>query len=298
VTPYASTVPDYVGHLVDSLDVRLDGLTVVLDCAHGAAHEVGPRALAAAGATVIPIGDRPDGLNINAGCGSTDLRALRQAVLEHGADAGFAVDGDADRCLAVDHTGKTVDGDQLLALLAVALKDQGRLHDDTLVVTVMSNLGLHHAMRNAGVRVVQTAVGDRYVLEAMRAGGYSVGGEQSGHVILSDHATTGDGLLTALQVMARMKRTGRSLRDLAAPVERLPQVLVNVPGVDKDRTDDAELLAAVAAEEAVLGDSGRVLLRASGTEPLVRVMVEAPTQDGAQQVADRLAGVVRDRLSL
>ena len=298
VTPYASTVPDYVGHLVDSLDVRLDGLTVVLDCAHGAAHEVGPRALAAAGATVIPIGDRPDGLNINAGCGSTDLRALRQAVLEHGADAGFAVDGDADRCLAVDHTGKTVDGDQLLALLAVALKDQGRLHDDTLVVTVMSNLGLHHAMRAAGVRVVQTAVGDRYVLEAMRAGGYTVGGEQSGHVILSDHATTGDGLLTALQVMARMKRTGRSLRDLAAPVVRLPQVLVNVPGVDKDRTDDAELLAAVAAEEAVLGDSGRVLLRASGTEPLVRVMVEAPTQDGAQQVADRLAGVVRDRLSL
>ena len=298
VTPYASTVPDYVGHLLDSLDVRLDGLTVVLDCAHGAAHEVGPRALAAAGATVIPIGDRPDGLNINAGCGSTDLRALRQAVLEHGADAGFAVDGDADRCLAVDHTGKTVDGDQLLALLAVALKDQGRLRDDTLVVTVMSNLGLHHAMRDAGVRVVQTAVGDRYVLEAMRAGGYSVGGEQSGHVILSDHATTGDGLLTALQVMARMKRTGRSLRDLAAPVVRLPQVLVNVPGVDKDRTDDAELLAAVAAEEAVLGDAGRVLLRASGTEPLVRVMVEAPTQDGAQAVADRLAGVVRARLSL
>jgi phosphoglucosamine mutase len=298
VTPYASTVPDYVGHLIDSLDVRLDGLTVVLDCAHGAAHEVGPRALAAAGATVIPIGDRPDGLNINAGCGSTDLRALRQAVLEHGADAGFAVDGDADRCLAVDHTGKTVDGDQLLALLAVALKDQGRLHDDTLVVTVMSNLGLHHAMRAAGVRVVQTAVGDRYVLEAMRAGGYTVGGEQSGHVILSDHATTGDGLLTALQVMARMKRTGRSLRDLAAPVVRLPQVLVNVPGVDKDRTDDAELLAAVAAEEAALGDSGRVLLRASGTEPLVRVMVEAPTQDQAQAVADRLAAVVLDRLSL
>ena len=298
VTPYASTVPDYVGHLLDTLDLRLDGLTVVLDCAHGAAHEVGPRALAEAGATVIPIGDRPDGLNINSGCGSTDLRALRQAVLEHGADAGFAVDGDADRCLAVDHTGKTVDGDQLLALLAVALKDQGRLRDDTLVVTVMSNLGLHHAMRAAGIRVVQTGVGDRYVLEAMRAGGYSVGGEQSGHVILSDHATTGDGLLTALHVMARMKRTGRSLRDLAAPVVRLPQVLVNVPGVDKDRTDDAELLAAVAAEESTLGDAGRVLLRASGTEPLVRVMVEAPTQDGAQAVADRLADVVRARLSL
>lgn len=298
VTPYASTVPDYVAHLVDSLDLRLDGLTVVLDCAHGAAHEVGPKALAAAGATVIPIGDRPDGLNINAGCGSTDLRALRQAVLEHGADAGFAVDGDADRCLAVDHTGKTVDGDQLLALLAVALKDQGRLHDDTLVVTVMSNLGLHHAMRDAGIRVEQTAVGDRYVLEAMRAGDFSIGGEQSGHVILGDHATTGDGLLTALQVMARMKRTGRSLRELAEPVVRLPQVLVNVPGVDRERTDDPTLLAAVAAAEEALGDSGRVLLRASGTEPLVRVMVEAPTQQEAQRVADGLADVVRERLAL
>lgn len=298
VTPYASTIADYVAHLVDTLDVRLDGLTVVLDCAHGAAHEAGPKALAAAGARVIPIGDRPDGLNINSGCGSTDLTALRQAVLEHGADAGFAVDGDADRCLAVDHTGQVVDGDQILGLLAVALREQGRLAQDTLVATVMSNLGLHQAMTAAGVRIEQTAVGDRYVLEAMRAGGFSLGGEQSGHVILSRHATTGDGLLTALHVMQWMSVSGRSLRDLASRVRRLPQVLVNVPGVDKDRTDDAELLAAVAAEEADLGTEGRVLLRASGTEPLVRVMVEAPTQERAQAVADRLAGVVRDRLSL
>lgn len=298
VTPYASTIPDYVGHLVDTLDVRLDGLTVVLDCAHGAAHEAGPKALAAAGARVIPIGDRPDGLNINSGCGSTDLTALRQAVLEHGADAGFAVDGDADRCLAVDHTGQVVDGDQILGLLAVALREQGRLAQDTLVATVMSNLGLHQAMTAAGVRIEQTAVGDRYVLEAMRAGGFSLGGEQSGHVILSRHATTGDGLLTALHVMQWMSVSGRSLRDLAGRVRRLPQVLVNVPGVDKDRTDDAELLAAVAAEEAELGGEGRVLLRASGTEPLVRVMVEAPTQERAQAVADRLADVVRARLSL
>ena len=298
VTPYASTIPDYVGHLVDTLDVRLDGLTVVLDCAHGAAHEAGPKALAAAGARVIPIGDRPDGLNINSGCGSTDLTALRQAVLEHGADAGFAVDGDADRCLAVDHTGQVVDGDQILGLLAVALREQGRLAQDTLVATVMSNLGLHQAMTAAGVRIEQTAVGDRYVLEAMRAGGFSLGGEQSGHVILSRHATTGDGLLTALHVMQWMSVSGRSLRDLASRVRRLPQVLVNVPGVDKDRTDDPELLAAVAAEEAELGAEGRVLLRASGTEPLVRVMVEAPTQERAQAVADRLAGVVRARLSL
>ena len=298
VTPYASTIPDYVGHLVDTLDVRLDGLTVVLDCAHGAAHEAGPKALAAAGARVIPIGDRPDGLNINSGCGSTDLTALRQAVLEHGADAGFAVDGDADRCLAVDHTGQVVDGDQILGLLAVALREQGRLAQDTLVATVMSNLGLHQAMTAAGVRIEQTAVGDRYVLEAMRAGGFSLGGEQSGHVILSRHATTGDGLLTALHVMQWMSVSGRSLRDLASRVRRLPQVLVNVPGVDKDRTDDAELLAAVAAEESELGAEGRVLLRASGTEPLVRVMVEAPTQERAQAVADRLADVVRARLSL
>ena len=298
VTPYASTIPDYVGHLVDTLDVRLDGLTVVLDCAHGAAHEAGPKALAAAGARVIPIGDRPDGLNINSGCGSTDLTALRQAVLEHGADAGFAVDGDADRCLAVDHTGQVVDGDQILGLLAVALREQGRLAQDTLVATVMSNLGLHQAMTAAGVRIEQTAVGDRYVLEAMRAGGFSLGGEQSGHVILSRHATTGDGLLTALHVMQWMSVSGRSLRDLASRVRRLPQVLVNVPGVDKDRTDDAELLAAVAAEEAELGAEGRVLLRASGTEPLVRGMVEAPTQERAQAVADRLADVVRARLSL
>ena len=298
VTPYASTIPDYVGHLVDTLDVRLDGLTVVLDCAHGAAHEAGPKALAAAGARVIPIGDRPDGLNINSGCGSTDLTALRQAVLEHGADAGFAVDGDADRCLAVDHTGQVVDGDQILGLLAVALREQGRLAQDTLVATVMSNLGLHQAMTAAGVRIEQTAVGDRYVLEAMRAGGFSLGGEQSGHVILSRHATTGDGLLTALHVMQWMSVSGRSLRDLASRVRRLPQVLVNVPGVDKDRTDDADLLAAVAAEEAELGTEGRVLLRASGTEPLVRVMVEAPTQERAQAVADRLADVVRARLSL
>ena len=260
VTPYASTIPDYVAHLVDTLDVRLDGLTVVLDCAHGAAHEAGPKALAAAGARVIPIGDRPDGLNINSGCGSTALTALRQAVLEHGADAGFAVDGDADRCLAVAHTGQVVDGDQILGLLAVALREQGRLAQDTLVATVMSNLGLHQAMTAAGVRIEQTAVGDRYVLEAMRAGGFSLGGEQSGHVILSRHATTGDGLLTALHVMQWMSVSGRSLRDLASRVRRLPQVLVNVPGVDKARTAATELLAAVAAEADRLADVVRARL--------------------------------------
>ncbi len=301
VTPYLPTVEEYAGHLVRTLarpdDRPLAGLTVVLDCAHGAASEVGPRALADAGATVVAIGAEPDGLNINDGCGSTHLDLLRQAVVEHGADAGFAVDGDADRCLAVDHTGEVVDGDQIMGILAIAMKDSGHLVDDTLVATVMSNLGLVQAMTAAGVTVRQTAVGDRYVLEDMRAGGYTLGGEQSGHVIMREHATTGDGLLTALHVMQRMVVTGQSLRDLAGVMTRLPQVLVNVAGVDKDRCDDEVLLAAVGEAEAELGAAGRVLLRPSGTEPLVRVMVEAPTGEQAQSVADRLADVVRERLT-
>ncbi|WP_435770136.1 phosphoglucosamine mutase [Nocardioides sp. SYSU DS0651] len=298
VTPYGPAAEEYAAHLVGTLDEPLAGLRVVLDCAHGAASDVGPRALAAAGAEVVAIGAEPDGLNINDGCGSTHLGLLQKAVLEHGADAGFAVDGDADRCLAVDHTGEVVDGDQIMAILALALRQSGRLVDDTLVATVMSNLGLVQAMSAAGVAVRQTSVGDRYVLEDMRAGGYSLGGEQSGHVIMRDHATTGDGLLTALHVLQRMAATGQSLQQLAAVMTRLPQVLVNVAGVDRGRTDDVELVAAVARAEAELGDTGRVLLRPSGTEPLVRVMVEAPTADLAQSVADRLADVVRARLAL
>ncbi|TWG99423.1 phosphoglucosamine mutase [Nocardioides sp. J9] len=302
VTPYGPTVEEYAAHLVGTLDAPdsrpLEGLTVVLDCAHGAASKVGPHALRLAGATVITIGAEPDGLNINDGCGSTHLDPLRKAVLEHGADAGFAVDGDADRCLAVDHTGEVVDGDQIMAILALALQASGRLADDTLVATVMSNLGLVQAMAAAGVTVRQTAVGDRYVLEDMRAGGYSLGGEQSGHVILRDHATTGDGLLTALHVLQRMVATGSTLQGLASVMTRLPQVLVNVGGVDRTRTDDEALLAAVAEAEAELGASGRVLLRPSGTEPLVRVMVEAPTAEQASGVANRLADVVRERLAV
>ena len=282
-----------------TLEKPLDGLTVVLDCAHGAASEVGPRALRDAGATVIAIGAEPDGLNINDGCGSTHLGPLQRAVVEHGADAGFAVDGDADRCLAVDHTGEVVDGDQIMAVLALAMRESGHLVDDTLVATVMSNLGLVRAMRAAGRRpCARPQVGDRYVLEEMRVGGFSLGGEQSGHVIMRDHATTGDGLLTALHVLQRMVTTGQSLRDLAAVMTRLPQLLVNVSGVDRTRTDDSVLAAAVADEQAALGDTGRVLLRPSGTEPLVRVMVEAPTENLARDVAERLATVVRDRLSL
>lgn len=302
VTPYGPTVEEYAAHLVGTLDAPdaqpLAGLTVVLDCAHGAASEVGPHALRLAGATVITIGAEPDGLNINDGHGSTHLDPLRKAVLEHGADAGFAVDGDADRCLAVDHTGEVVDGDQIMGILALAMKAAGRLVDDTLVATVMSNLGLVQAMAAAGVTVRQTAVGDRYVLEDMRAGGYSLGGEQSGHVILRDHATTGDGLLTALHVLQRMVLTGSSLQQLAGVMTRLPQVLVNVGGVDRTRTDDVALVAAVHEAEAELGATGRVLLRPSGTEPLVRVMVEAPTAEQAESVANQLADVVRERLAL
>jgi phosphoglucosamine mutase len=298
VRPYDSPVEEYVDHLLSTMDRSLAGLKVVVDCANGAAYEAAPMALRAAGAEVVVIGDQPDGLNINEGCGSTHLGPLQRAVLEHGADAGMALDGDADRCLAVDHEGRDVDGDQILAILALSLAESGRLVDNTVVATVMSNLGFVQGMRAAGVQVVQTQVGDRYVLEAMRSGGFSLGGEQSGHVIMSEHATTGDGILTALHLLQRMAVTGKDLRSLASVVTRLPQVLVNVAGVDKDRTDDPALVEAVELEQATLGDSGRILLRPSGTESLVRVMVEAPSDDVARAVAARLADVVRDRLSL
>ncbi|MBW9204720.1 phosphoglucosamine mutase [Mumia sp. zg.B17] len=289
----------YERHLVGAVDRRLDGMRVVLDCANGAACEVGPAAFRELGAEVIAIHAEPDGLNINAGCGSTHPEDLQRVVLETGADAGFAFDGDADRCLAVSADGVLVDGDQILAILALALKEDGRLVDDTVVATVMSNLGFVQAMEAAGVTVVQTAVGDRYVLEAMRGRGFNLGGEQSGHVIMSDHATTGDGVLTALAVSSRMVGTGRSLADLGAVMRRLPQVLVNVSGVDKGRAGTDPVVAAAVAEATdELGGTGRVLLRPSGTEPLVRVMVEASTASHAETVAQRLATVVGSALAL
>jgi phosphoglucosamine mutase len=300
IRTYDAAVTDYADHLVRTLgNSSLDGIRVVLDCAHGAASEVGPLALRKAGAEVVAMCAEPDGLNINDGCGSTHLEPLQSAVPDHGAHVGFALDGDADRCLAVDREGRVVDGDQILAVLALAMRDAGTLHADTVVATVMSNLGFVQAMRREGVGVRQTKVGDRYVLEAMKALGYTLGGEQSGHVIMSEHATTGDGILAALHVLARMAQQQRSLADLADVMTRLPQVLVNVPGVDKSRADeDAVLAAAVAEAEFELGDSGRVLLRPSGTEPLVRVMVEAVTAEHAKAVADRLADVVRRQLTL
>ena len=248
---------------------------------------------------MIVIGAEPDGLNINDGIGSTHLGPLKRAVVEHGAHLGIAHDGDADRCLAVDHEGNEVDGDQIMAILALALKASGKLKDDVLVATVMSNLGLKIALREAGISLRETGVGDRYVLEEMRDGGFSLGGEQSGHVIFADHATTGDGVLTGLQLAAQVALTGRSLKDLATVMTKLPQVLINVKGVDRARVkDDAAVAEAVARAEAELGDTGRVLLRPSGTEPVVRVMVEAGDQDTAQDVAERLAQVVRTELAL
>ena len=289
----------YVRHLLDAVEQDLDGLTVVIDAAHGAASEVSPEVFRLAGAEVHVIGARPDGLNINDGCGSTHLEDLQAAVVEHGADLGIAHDGDADRCLAVDAAGRVVDGDQIMAILALALKDHGELTDDTLVATVMSNLGLIRAMEAAGITVKQTGVGDRYVLAEMRRGGYALGGEQSGHVILLEHATTGDGVLTGLMLAARVAETGKTIAELADVMSRMPQVLINVKGVDKHRVDgDEGVLSAVAHEESSLADQGRVLLRKSGTEPVVRVMVEAATEEQAQATAERLSVVVRERLAL
>ncbi len=283
----------YVSHVLSTVDGRLDGLNVVLDCAHGAAHMVAPEALLRAGATVETIGARPDGLNINAGVGSTHLDKLQQIVVSRNADVGIAYDGDADRCLAVSHTGEIVDGDQIMAVLAMAMHAEGKLIGDTVVATVMSNLGFKIALKNAGIDVVETAVGDRYVLEAMRAGGYNLGGEQSGHVLMLDHATTGDGLLTSLHLLAVVAREKKSLAELASVMTRLPQVLVNVKDVDRSKASAPELAAAVSAAESELGETGRVLIRPSGTEPMIRVMVEAASAEQAEQLAGRLADVVR-----
>jgi len=286
-----SLVASYTAGLLSVLAAPATGLKVVVDCAQGAASTLAPEVYRRAGAEVVAIAADGDGALINDGSGATHLELLQAAVREHGADLGLAHDGDADRCLAVDASGAVVDGDQLLALLAVGMQSRGQLATGTVVATVMSNLGFVKAMTAAGIAVVQTAVGDRYVLEAMRAGGHALGGEQSGHTVLLEHATTGDGLLTGISVLGRMAETGASLAELAGVMSRLPQVLVNVRA-ERTRAVDGDVLDAVAREEGLLGASGRVLLRPSGTEPLVRVMVEAETADRARQVADRLAAVV------
>ena len=298
VTRFADAEDRYLVHLLKSIPNRLDGLKIVVDCANGAASSVSPDAFRDAGAKVIVIGADPDGLNINEGCGSTHLSALQAAVLEHGADAGVAHDGDADRCLMVDHTGAIVDGDQIMAILALSMKERGELARNTLVATVMSNLGLKIAMKEAGITMLETKVGDRYVLEEIRENGYTLGGEQSGHVILSHFATTGDGVLTGMRVMAEVAKSGKSLQELANQITIYPQVLINVKGVDRARVDDDVVQASVREAEADLGDMGRVLLRASGTEPVIRVMVEASEMGQAQGWADRIARVVEKQLAI
>jgi len=292
----------YLEHLLSTLPVSRDhsgpplaGLRVVVDCAHGAAAAFAPDLLRRAGADVIAIGAEPDGLNINQEVGSTNLAALSAAVVAAGADAGIAHDGDADRCLAVDASGHVIDGDQILAVLAIALKAEGRLAGNTVVATVMSNLGFRHSMRAAGIDVVETPVGDRYLIAAMLDGKYVLGGEQSGHIIMLDHSTTGDGMLTGLHLLAEAARQGRPLADVVSVMTRYPQVLISVPGVDKARVAGSRALpAAVAAAEAELGDAGRVLVRPSGTEPAVRVMVEAADAAQAERLAGSLAQLIKE----
>ena len=299
VIEFADAKSRYLVHLQGTLPNSLKGIKVVVDCANGAASDIAPKAFRDAGAEVVVIGNEPDGYNINLGCGSTHLSALQAAVVEHGADVGIAHDGDADRTLAVDATGAIVDGDQIMAILAVAAKARGDLSRNTLVATVMSNLGLKIAMKQAGIEMIETKVGDRYVLEVIREGGYTLGGEQSGHLIFARHATTGDGILTGLQLLAQMASTGKSLQELASAMTVYPQVLINVPEVDKSKVDsDPELHKVVQEAKSELGETGRVLLRASGTEPLVRVMVEAQDAGTAQSWAERIARVVEKQLKL
>ena len=303
VTDAYSQHEAYLEHLLDTLPALPDGrpplagLRIVADCAHGAAYAIAPRALRRAGAEVIAIGAAPDGLNINAGVGSTHLDVLCAAVIEHGADAGLAFDGDADRCLAVDSEGQSLDGDQILTVLATELKASGKLAEDAVVVTVMSNLGFHDAMRAAGVTVIETPVGDKHVYAAMCKGGYVLGGEQSGHIIQMGHATTGDGVLTGLHLLAALNRNAMPLSAVAKMMTRYPQVLVNVRGDKARAMANPRVQAAAEAAQAQLGDAGRVLLRPSGTEPAIRVMVEAAEAGVAGRVANELAEVVRQAMA-
>ena len=297
---FADAEDRYILHLLSTLaGTSLAGIHVVLDCAHGAAAGISPQVFTDAGAQLSVIGNDPDGFNINDGIGSTHLEQLIERVRSEGADLGIAHDGDADRCLAVDADGNVIDGDRIMAILALSMSKRGLLEKNTLVATVMSNLGLKLAMADNGINVIETGVGDRYVLEAINEHGYSLGGAQSGHVIMSEFATTGDGILTGLHLAAEIARSGRTLADLASCMTVYPQVLVNVRGVDRTRVAEDEVLAqAVAQAERDLGGNGRVLLRPSGTEPVVRVMVEAAEVAEAQQLADSLAAVVAERLAV
>ena len=298
IRPVAEGRERYLRHLEQAAETRLDGMTVVIDCANGAASELAPELLRRLGATVYPINDEPDGSNINDGCGALYPEVVAAEVVRRGADAGVSHDGDADRALFADAQGNVVDGDQVLAASALAMHEVGTLKGDVVVGTVMSNLGFIRAMTEAGIDVVQAKVGDRYVLEEMEARGAMLGGEQSGHVIYREHATTGDGLLTAARFLSLARAKGVGVGTLAASMRRYPQVLENVHVEDPAELEDAqEVWAAVAAAGSALGDRGRVLVRASGTEPLVRVMVEAETVEEARTTADAIAAVVRTSLA-
>jgi phosphoglucosamine mutase len=294
----SAAVARYIQHLVAITDVDMTGLKVVVDGANGAASQVAPQVYRQLGAEVVAINCTPDGSNINEHAGSTYPDVIAQAVVEHGADAGVSHDGDADRLIAATHEGVEVDGDIVLAILARQMHIAGTLAEDTVVTTVMTNLGFKRAMTDLGIDVVETRVGDRYVLEAMLEQGLNLGGEQSGHLISLDHARTGDGILSAVRLLSVVRSTGQSLKELSTVMTRLPQVLVNVRDVDKERLPDTdEVWSAVSAEEDRLGDGGRVLVRPSGTEPVIRVMVEAETEADAQASADRIADAVRDHLT-
>lgn len=287
----------YLTHLLASVDTPLDGIKVVVDCANGASSFVAPEAYRRAGAEVVAISDQPNGWNINDNCGSTHMEALRAKVLETGADIGIAHDGDADRCLAIDGSGNDIDGDQIMTILALSLKSRGELKSNSVVGTVMSNLGFMEAMKQADIKVITTPVGDRHVLEKLIESDLSLGGEQSGHVILKHLANTGDGILTGLQLLQEIKRSSKSAHELASVMTRFPQVLINVKDVAKERLmSSVAINDAVRAAENDLGESGRVLLRISGTEPLVRVMVEASSDTVASEIAMRLAEVVQQEL--
>ena len=288
---------EYIDYVLSTTDVRLDGMKIVLDCANGAAYEAMPTILRSLGAELTVIHNEPDGVNINDACGSTHLESLIRKVKESGANIGVAHDGDADRCLCVDEKGNVIDGDHMLVLCGLALKEKGALPGDTIVTTVMANIGFHKAVKAAGGRVEVTKVGDRYVLEEMRAHGYALGGEQSGHIIFGNLATTGDGLVTALQVLSVLKRSGGPASKLTAMMKSYPQLLVNVEVKSKDGWEEnAAIRKAIEAEETLLGENGRILVRPSGTEPLIRVMAEGPEQGQLEEICQRIADVVRAEL--
>lgn len=293
--PVRDAAERYINYACDTVNTDFKGLKILVDCANGAAYDVAPRIYEKLGAEVVPIFNRPDGVNINNGCGSTHPGALREAVVAGGADLGLAHDGDSDRVLAVDAAGRLVDGDQIMVICARHLKKRGLLEKDTVVVTVMSNLGLHLSLRAAQIQVIETKVGDRYVLEELLRTGARFGGEQSGHIIFLDHNTTGDGIITALQLLAVMKESGQSLENLAGQMERLPQLLENIRVADKNMVmSSSSLVRAIEQEGKKLGGSGRILVRPSGTEPLVRVMAEGRNMDELKEIIGRLANIIKE----